>query len=59
MLKGHKKLHRMAKARMDGGKPPCCTPVFVNNPEWSGQPPGPGLPMRWITGARARGGGQR
>ena len=60
MLKCHKKLHRMAKARLDGSKPRCCTPVFVNHPEW-GQPPspGPGLPMRWIIGARARGGGQR
>jgi hypothetical protein len=56
MLKCHKKLHhRMAKARMDGIKPLCCTPVFVNNPGWGADSPlGPALPMRWITGIRAR-----
>jgi hypothetical protein len=58
MLKGHKKLHRrMVKARLDGIKVHCCTPVFVKDPEWGEYPPlGPGLPLRWITGVRARGG---
>ena len=59
MLKDHKKRHReMAKARRGGSEEPkanCCTPTFVNRPQW-GTEPGPALPMRWITGVRARDG---
>ena len=45
------------QTRLDGIKVHCCTPVFVKDPEWGEYPPlGPGLPLRWITGVRARGG---
>ena len=58
MLKDHKKRHRhLDKARPGEPKRNCCTPVFVNHPEWgTGPAPGPALPLRWITGIRARNG---
>jgi hypothetical protein len=58
MLKDHKKRQRrMAKVQQGEPKHTCCTPVFVNRPEWGVESaPGPALPLRWITGVRARNG---
>jgi hypothetical protein len=58
MLKDHKKLRRRAARNRPGGaKHTCCTPVFVDHPPWgTALAPGPGLPLRWITGIRVRNG---
>jgi hypothetical protein len=51
MLKFHKKLHHRRTQEHPGGTH-CCTPVFVNRPDWGDPPPGAPLPMRWIKGVR-------